>query len=71
VHHYLEQLLAATRSLDCTRTREILIESVAGYTPANGVDDLVWKSSETPVRALPAAVANLSLRRAVQSTTVN
>lgn len=71
VSQYLEQLAAVIRSLDCARARELLMESVAGYTPANGVDDLVWKNSEAPLRVLPATVANLSLRRAGQSTIVN
>jgi FlaA1/EpsC-like NDP-sugar epimerase len=71
VSYYLEQLVAATRSLDCSRARELLMESVAGYTPGNGVDDLVWKNSDAPVRSTPAAVANLSRRRPAQATTIN
>ena len=35
-------LEAASQAMDRVRTRQVLIDAVSEYSPANGVDDLVW-----------------------------
>jgi FlaA1/EpsC-like NDP-sugar epimerase len=66
VNHYVEELVGAARSFDCERVRALLMESVSGYVPGNGVDDLVWQRNgiSERQRKMPAAVADLSTRRA-------
>lgn len=70
VQHFLEQFLQASARADCDRVRDLLVESVAGYQPTNGVDDLVWRagrtvSAETPPQdpAGSATVTDLASRR--------
>ena len=38
----LDGLEAASRRLDYTKARDILLRSVNEYNPENGIDDLVW-----------------------------
>lgn len=38
----LDDLMGASGKLDYSRAREILLRAVKEYTPANGIDDLVW-----------------------------
>jgi FlaA1/EpsC-like NDP-sugar epimerase len=45
VRYFLDQMLVAARKFDCARARELLLESVAGYQPTNGVEDTVWRGS--------------------------
>jgi FlaA1/EpsC-like NDP-sugar epimerase len=37
-----DELNAAFQALDRDRARQILLNSVSGYEPSNGIDDLVW-----------------------------
>ncbi|MBA3563716.1 MAG: polysaccharide biosynthesis protein [Gammaproteobacteria bacterium] len=62
----LEQLLQATRQFDCDAARTVLLESVAGYAPTGGVEDLVWQRRAMALRkaAKPGKVTDLSTRRA-------
>ena len=57
IQHYIEQFLQASARSDCERARELLVETVAGYKPTNGVDDLVWKAGLTVAAALPPGTA--------------
>jgi len=38
----LEDLRASSLKLDRDRVRDVLLHSVSGYAPTNGIDDLVW-----------------------------
>ena len=38
----IEELLQCSQDLDRDRVRKVLLESVSGYKPTNGIDDLVW-----------------------------
>lgn len=38
----LEDLRASSLKLDRDRVRDVLMHSVSGYAPTNGIDDLVW-----------------------------
>ncbi len=38
----LDELMDASIKLDYSRARDILLRAVKEYTPANGIDDLVW-----------------------------
>ena len=40
------ELEAASQVLDRVRTRQILVGSVGGYDPSNGIEDLVWVSQQ-------------------------
>jgi FlaA1/EpsC-like NDP-sugar epimerase len=40
------ELEAATEAMDRNRTRQVLMESVSEYNPANGIDDLVWVNQQ-------------------------
>ena len=71
VDRFIEQLLQACAGADCERVRELLIESVVGYKPTNGLDDLVWRAdglagngATMPAAAGPAKVIDLASRRA-------
>jgi FlaA1/EpsC-like NDP-sugar epimerase len=71
VEQVLDQLLQACARGDCERVRQLLLESVAGYKPSNGVDDLVWQAgrtlaTEAPAQgpAVAATVTDLAARRA-------
>jgi hypothetical protein len=77
VQQFLEQFLQACARSDCERVRQLLMEAVDGYKPANGVDDLVWQAGRslaagTPVPAAgaPATVTDLAARRAAGSGTI-
>ncbi|HJP39759.1 MAG: nucleoside-diphosphate sugar epimerase/dehydratase [Gammaproteobacteria bacterium] len=41
---HLDGLLAAIKRFDCEQARDILLSSVSGYQPNNGIDDLVWQA---------------------------
>jgi FlaA1/EpsC-like NDP-sugar epimerase len=40
---YLDELAEAVQSFDCQRTRDVLLASVGGYRPNNGIEDLIWQ----------------------------
>ena len=42
----LDQLRAASASLDYERARKLLMEAVREYVPSNGIDDLLWTGTE-------------------------
>ena len=42
----LEDLKSSSQRLDRDRVRELLLHSVSGYIPTNGIDDLVWTNSQ-------------------------
>jgi len=43
----LEDLQLFSTQLDRDRVRNVLLESVTGYKPTNGIDDLVWLSQQS------------------------
>ncbi len=61
---YLDALIERANAFDCEACREILRQSVPGYAPANGIDDLVWQASRAVAPAAGAKVALLNERRA-------
>ena len=64
VQSCLDNLLDSVRVFDCERSRNLLLEYVDGYTPTNGVEDLVWRA--THADASPVAdgkVTDLDSRR--------
>ena len=65
VENYLQDLREAIYVFDCARARQLLLDSVDGYTPSNGVEDLVWRATH-PDAAPPkkAEVTDLDSRRA-------
>jgi hypothetical protein len=70
VQQFLDQLLQACARGDCEGVRQLLLESVAGYKPANGVDDLVWQAGRALAAGaaaqgptVPATVTDLAARR--------
>jgi len=44
LEHLADELKAASQALDRDRARRILLDSVSGYEPSNGIDDLIWLS---------------------------
>jgi FlaA1/EpsC-like NDP-sugar epimerase len=38
----IEELRSSSLKLDRDRVRDVLLHSVSGYSPTNGIDDLVW-----------------------------
>jgi len=42
----LEDLRSSSQRLDRHRVRDVLMQSVSGYAPTNGIDDLVWTNSQ-------------------------
>jgi len=40
---YLDELAEAVQGFDCQRTRDVLLASVGGYRPNNGIEDLIWQ----------------------------
>lgn len=63
VEKYLNELLAAAAKFDCERTRDLLLDSVSGYSPSNGVDDIVWRAARQETAPAAAVVTELSSRR--------
>jgi FlaA1/EpsC-like NDP-sugar epimerase len=64
VHATLDQLLAAADNFDCERARELLLQSVSGYVPYNGVEDIVWRAEHgKSVKPHKAVVTELKTRR--------
>ena len=41
--HLLEELDIACHNFDHERIRELLLEAPTGFTPSDGICDLVWK----------------------------
>jgi len=60
----IDQLGTACQRLDCTRTRELLLEVVVGYSPTKEVEDLVWRHRNGGSRSLGTNVTALEPRRA-------
>ncbi len=44
ISRFAQQLEVAAANADCDRVRALLLESVGGYKPENGVDDLLWQA---------------------------
>jgi FlaA1/EpsC-like NDP-sugar epimerase len=64
MQEYLEDLLSAAGQFDCERIRELLLASVSGYLPNNGVEDLVWNAAAQKDASVPACVVtDLNIRR--------
>jgi len=53
----IDELRLASKELDRDRVRNVLMQSVHGYAPTNGIDDLVWVRSKQPTK--PAASENI------------
>jgi FlaA1/EpsC-like NDP-sugar epimerase len=61
----IDQLGTACQRLDCSKTRELLLEVVAGYSPTKEVEDLVWRHRNGGSRTnLATNVTALEPRRA-------
>jgi len=61
----LEELRTASLHLDRKRAREVLKRAVAGYTPENGIEDLVWaKKYNTAEEGVSDKVIDITTRRA-------
>jgi FlaA1/EpsC-like NDP-sugar epimerase len=61
----IDQLWTACQRLDCTKAREVLLRSVAGYSPTTEVEDLVWRHRNTGTRAgIGSNVTPIEPRRA-------
>lgn len=60
----LNELLEAIRVFDCERSRDLLLDYVAGYMPSNGVEDLVWRATHAEVpKVVDSVVTDLDSRR--------
>ena len=65
----LDELWESCMALDCERARQLLLTTVAGYTPTVGLEDLVWRernrgSATAAVAAVePATVTDLKTWR--------
>jgi FlaA1/EpsC-like NDP-sugar epimerase len=60
----VDELLEAVDAFDCQRARGILLEYVAGYTPGNGIDDLLWhEQNQDSAPPTGAVVTDLNTRR--------
>jgi len=55
---HLDELNEAIRYFDCQRTRNILLASVDGYQPSNGIDDLIWQVQHADQSADQPAAAH-------------
>jgi FlaA1/EpsC-like NDP-sugar epimerase len=55
VESLLSMFEAAVERLDCAATRALLLESVQGYAPQNGIEDRVWLEQDKIVAAESAA----------------
>jgi UDP-N-acetylglucosamine 4,6-dehydratase len=61
VEEVVDRLDHACHEFDCEKVREILEAAPLGFTPHNGIDDLVWNVSQ-PADTKPSAdVADISL----------
>jgi FlaA1/EpsC-like NDP-sugar epimerase len=54
----LDELWEACQELDCEKAREILLEGVVGYAPADEVEDLVWRERNQQSLAKRAVVGS-------------
>ena len=61
----VDELKAASQELDRDRARQVLMTSVSGYQPSNGVEDLVWVRKHASVEEEPSdKVIDITVRRA-------
>ncbi len=59
----LNELREAIRAFDCEKARAILVDSIEGYRPTNGVEDLVWSATHPDkATAASATVTDLGAR---------
>ena len=49
----IDELKAASRDLDRVRARQVLLTSISGYEPSNGVEDLVWVRKQAAMQEEP------------------
>jgi FlaA1/EpsC-like NDP-sugar epimerase len=62
---YIDVLTAASEARDRDMVREVLLRSVSGYAPTNGIDDLVHMATHEPRDESPSdKVISLTSRRA-------
>jgi FlaA1/EpsC-like NDP-sugar epimerase len=62
----IDQLWSACQKLDCMAAREVLLRSVAGYSPTKEMEDVVWRHRNAGARAAVGVnVTALEPRRAV------
>jgi FlaA1/EpsC-like NDP-sugar epimerase len=66
VQQVLEELLIALNRFDCRGARELLMQTVAEYRPAEDIQDLVWLRKQAAI-ASDGKVADLAARRARQT----
>jgi len=59
----LDEFVKTIQHSDCERARELLLNNVAGYTPSNGVEDLVWRATHTDTPKSTGSVTALDSRR--------
>lgn len=61
----IDEVLQASHDLDRERARDVLLRSVHGYAPENGIEDLVWKQrTGTVERPLSDTIVDFKPRRA-------
>ena len=59
----LEDLRWSSQKLDRDRVRKVLLHSISGYAPTNGIDDLVWTNSQRmQAKSSPDKVVKLTPR---------
>jgi FlaA1/EpsC-like NDP-sugar epimerase len=63
VQGVLDELLVALNKFDCDRARSLLMQTVAEYQPAQGLQDLVWSRKADAVHAELKNVTALQSRR--------
>jgi hypothetical protein len=59
----LDDLSVALNKFDCERARQLLMQSVAEYRPAQDLQDLVWAKKATAVHNDVKNVTALQTRR--------
>lgn len=60
VNELLDDFMNASRQFDCGKIRSLLLEAVHGYSPADGVQDLVWKRQAVAAEAAGDNITSLS-----------
>lgn len=63
VQQVLEELSIALNKFDCERARQLLMQTVAEYRPAQGIQDLVWAKKSAVAHPEVATVTALQTRR--------
>lgn len=69
VQALLDELLVVMRKFDCRRARELLLDTIAEYSPNPSIEDLVWRQHAAAVSAIAAEdgkVTELAARRAAK-----